>query len=57
MTKYSKSVFVVSDETKTTLKPCSIPSLNLPVKSSYSSSTVSKPRESAFKITEKKLKQ
>ena len=30
-------------------------SLNLPVKSTYSSITVSKPRESAFKITEKKI--
>ena len=37
------------------LKPCAIPSLNLPVKSTYSSNTVSKPRESAFKITEKKI--
>ena len=34
-------------------KPCAIPLLNLPVKSTYSSSTVSKPKESAFKITEK----
>ena len=37
------------------LKSCAIPSLNLPVKSTYSSSTFFKPRESAFKITEKKI--
>ena len=55
MAKYLRSVCVVSDETKTTLKPCAIPSLNLPVKSTNSSSTLSKPRESAFKITEKKI--
>ena len=47
-------IYFVSDETKTTLKPCAMPSLNLPVKSIYSSSTVTKPREWAFKITEKK---
>ena len=34
-------------------KPWAISSLNLPIKSTYSSSTVSKPRESAFKKTEK----
>ena len=35
------------------LKPCTIPSLNLTVKSTYSS--ITKPRESAFKITEKQI--
>ena len=50
-------IYLVSEETKTTLKPCAIPSLNLPVtvKSTYSSSTVTRPKESAFKITEKKI--
>ena len=47
-------IYFVSDETKTTLKSCSIPSLNLPVQSTYPSSTVTRPREPAFNITEKK---
>ena len=37
------------------LKPCAIPSINLPVKSPYLSSTVTKPRESTSKITEEKV--
>ena len=38
------------------LKLCAIASLNLPVKFTYLSSTVTKPRESSFKITQKKKK-
>ena len=41
--KYQQNgVLIASDETKTMLKPCATPSVNLPVKSTYSSSTVSK---------------
>ena len=48
-------IYLVSDETKTTLKPCTIQSLSLPVKSTYSSTAVTKPPESAFKIAGKKI--
>ena len=44
----------VSGETKITLKPWAIPSINLPGKSTYLSSTIIKPREPTFKINEKK---
>ena len=47
--------FFVSDESKSILKTSAISSLSLPVKSTDLSSTfTTKPRESAFKITEKR---
>ena len=45
----------LSIEIKTTLKPCAISSVNLPFTSAYSLDTVAKSRESAFKITKKKI--
>ena len=46
----------VSSELKTMLKPFAMWLLNVPLKSTYSSSTVAKPKESALEIKER-LKQ